>query len=51
MRGIKLIKFTSIPIQILIMDKDLREKIVLIIIRIKNKILVELKQMIKDRKK
>lgn len=42
-RGIKLIKLISIPIQILIIDKDLIEKIVLIIIRNKNIIFVELK--------
>lgn len=42
-RGIKLIKFTSIPIQILIIDSELSEKIVLVIIKDKNKIFVELK--------
>lgn len=42
-RGINLIKFISIPIQILIIDSELIEKIVLIIIRDKNKIFVKLK--------
>lgn len=41
--GIKLIKFISMPIQILIIDIELSEKIVLIIINDKNKIFVELK--------
>lgn len=42
-KGIKLIRFTSIPIQILIIDIELIEKIVLIIIKNKNIIFVELK--------